>query len=84
MVLQYGGEWEEGCGEGRAGVGGGGGGGRGVGGAGGWGGGGGDAYYAPVAISDHSAKGIMVRVSVIASQGRRSHWVGGGGGGGGG
>ena len=30
-----------------------------------------------------SAKGIMVRVSVIANQGGVSHWGGGGGGGGG-
>ena len=51
VVLQYGGEWEESCGEGRGG-GGGGGGGGGVGGwrvVGGGGGGGGGAYYAPVA-----------------------------------
>ena len=71
VVLQYGGEWEDGCGEWR---------GRGW----GWGWGWGGAYYAPVAIRDHSAKGTMVRVSVIASQGGCSHWVWAGGGGGGG
>ena len=44
----------------------------------------GGAYDAGVAISDHSVKGIMVMVSVIASQGGDSHWVGWGWGGGGG